>query len=304
MNPGRPSETASSERLVRELDRILGSVTRGVDGVNEHPHPTPESLHRLHREMRRLRTGLGVWEELLRSSDRASLRPLDRRIRRLTRLVGQVRDRDVAIGLLEGVAHHAASRRELDRLNSYRARLRDDAGTGRELLRAFLRAERQALLLDRVGEAVRTLSRPVRGSRLRRLLTGHEARVRENVATAHRRARKRPSMNRLHRLRIRVRRLRQWSDLATAVDPAWNGTLANSLRRFQQHLGRLHDLDVLLLHLEPSLKKTGWAEQLRGERRLQRRVILETLEALQTNRVLQPPARRRSGGSEPGPSGP
>ena len=302
MTPGPPSGTAASERLARELDRILGEVARGVDEVIEHPHPTPASLHRLHREMRRLRTGLGVWEELLLSTDRVPLQPLDQRIRRLTRLVGQVRDRDVALGLLEEVAHHAASRKELDQLNRYRARLRDDARTGRELLRAFLRAERQALLLDHVGEAVRT--RPIRESRLRRALAEHETRERENVATAHRRARKRPSMNRLHRLRIRVRRLRQWSDLATTVDPERDATLANSLRRFQQHLGRLHDLDVLLLDLEPSLRKTEWAERLRKERRLQRRAILETLESLRLNRVLTPSDPPRNRGSDPRASGP
>jgi CHAD domain-containing protein len=304
VTPGRPSGTATPERLARELDRILEEVARGVDGVIENPHPTPASLHRLHREMRRLRTGLGVWEELLLSADRVPLRPLDQRIRRVTRLVGQVRDRDVALGLLEGVAHHVASRKELDQLNRYRARLRDDARTGRELLRAFLRAERQALLLDHVSEAVRDRSRTIRGSRLRRALAKHEVRERENVAAAHRRARKRPTMNRLHRLRIRVRRLRQWSDLATAVDPDWNDALANSLRRFQQHLGRLHDLDVLLLDLEPSLRKSGWAERLRKERRLQRRAILETLESLRLSRALAPPAQRSSRGSEPGPSGP
>jgi CHAD domain-containing protein len=304
MNRGRPSETTAPGPLARELDQILTEVARRVDEVIEHPHPTPASLHRLHREMRRLRTGLGVWEELLLLADRASLRPLDRRIRRLTRLVGQVRDRDVALGLLEGVARHAASRQELDQLNRYRARLRDDARTGRELLRAFLRAERRALLLEHIGESVQARSRTVRRSRLRRVLAEREARERENVATAHRRARKRPSMNRLHRLRIRVRRLRQWSDLATAVDPQRDGTLANSLRRFQQHLGRLHDLDVLLLDLEPPLRKTGWAERLRKERRRQRRAIVETLDSLRLNRDLGPPTRRRNGGSEPGPSGP
>ena len=94
------------------------------------------------------------------------------------------------------------------------------------------------------------------------------------------------------------------SDLATAVDPQRDGTLANSLRRFQQHLGRLHDLDVLLLDLEPSLRKTKWAGQLRKERRLQRRAILETLESLRLNRSLASSAPSNEGGFRSGPSGP
>jgi CHAD domain-containing protein len=292
------------ERLAREIDRVLAEVSRQVDEVIQHPYPTPESLHRLHREMRRLRTGLGVWEELLTSADRASLRPLDRRIRRLTRLVGQVRDRDVALSLLQGVEHRAHSRRELDQLNRYRARLRDDARTGRELLRAFLRAEREARLLDDIGEAARAQSRTVRGSRLRRVLEEHEARERKNVARAHRKARKRPSMNRLHRLRIRVRRMRQVSDLAATVDPERNGTLANSLRRLQQHLGRLHDLDVLFLDLEPFLRKTGWGEMLRTERARQRRAILRTLDSSRFDPPTGGASRRGTGGALRGASGP
>jgi CHAD domain-containing protein len=274
-----PSVAATSERLAGELDRILTEVTRGVDAVIQHPHPPPASLHRLHREMRRLRTGLDIWQELLRSTDRVPLRPLDRRLRRLTRLVGQVRDRDVALSLLEGVERRATSRKELEQLNRYRARLRDDARTGRELLRAFLRAERETRLLDHLRESIGAQSPGARGARLRRVLTQHEQRERDNVAKAHRRARKRPSMNRLHRLRIRVRRLRQTSDLATTVDPERDGTLANSLRRLQQHLGRLHDLDVLFLDLDPPLRKTGWGETLRKERGRQRRAIVKSLQS-------------------------
>jgi CHAD domain-containing protein len=290
--------------LAREIDRVLAEVSREVDGVIERPYPTPESLHRLHREMRRLRTGLGVWEELLTSADRTSLKPLDRRLRRLTRLVGQVRDRDVALALLEGAESRANSRREVDRLNRYRARLRDDARTGRELFRAFLRAEREARLLDEIGETVRARSRTVRESRLRRILEEHETRERANVARAHRRARKRPSMNRLHRLRIRVRRMRQVSDLAAKVDPERNGTLANSLRRLQQHLGRLHDLDLLFLDLEPFLRKTGWGEMLRKERARQRRSVLKTLESSRFDPPVDRAARQATRGSGRRPSGP
>jgi CHAD domain-containing protein len=124
------------------------------------------------------------------------------------------------------------------------------------------------------------------------------------VARAHRRARKRPSMNRLHRLRIRVRRMRQVSDLAAAVDPGMNGTLANSLRRLQQHLGRLHDLDVLFLDLEPFLRKTGWGEMLRKERSRQRRAILKSLETSRFDPPATGTARSETGGAGRSPSGP
>lgn len=277
MAPARSSRTVGPKHLLRELNRILVEVTRDVDATIQLPRPTPAHLHRLHRDMRRLRTGLRVWEALLSAANREQLRPLRARVQRLARLVGQVRDRDVTLGLLDDVADQAGSDRELERLRQYRTRLQDDARTGRELLRAFLRSERQAHLFDQVSDSLRVGRGRIRGTQLHRILTEHRRSKRENVLTAHRKARRRPSMNRLHRLRIHVRRLRQVSDLASTVDPTTDVAFAESLRRLQQHLGRLHDLDVLLRDLDPSLQETAWAEALRAARRRQRKAIVKVL---------------------------
>lgn len=294
MGPRRSARTARPERLIAEVNRILSEVTRGVDEVIRHPHPRPESLHRLHRDMRRLRTGLAVWEELLATVDRVRLRPLSARVRRLAQLVGQVRDRDVTLGLLSSVTGNASSDVELEQLKQYETRLRDDARTGRELLRAFLRSERQARLFDHVGEVLKVPSRPVQGGHLARILSNHQKEGREGVLEAHRRARRKPSMNRLHRLRIRVRRLRQLSELASAVDPTADSSLGNSLRRLQQNLGHLHDLDVVVHDLRGPLRKTGWAESLRRERRRQRKSVVKTLKARRPGPQSDgPPVRRR-----------
>jgi CHAD domain-containing protein len=251
----------------------------------ERPHATPALLHDLHRDMRRLRTGLAVWEQLLESPDRSTLPPIDRRLRRLAQLIGQVRDRDVAVDLLGSVESKARSKAERERLDRYRARLHDDARTGRELLRAFLRSERDALLFDEVREALAAHVRQTRSDRLHRLLTEDQQRGHAKLAAAHRKARKRPSMDRLHRLRIRVRRLRQVSDLAGTVDPDARGTVTATLRRLQQHLGRLHDLDVLLVELDPGLVDTRWAKALRKERRRQRRAVVKTIRSFRLDRA-------------------
>ncbi|HXY47553.1 MAG TPA: CHAD domain-containing protein [Thermoplasmata archaeon] len=279
MTRGRSPRSLDPGRLRAELRRILTEVVRDVDDVIRRPRPTPGSLHRLHRAMRGLRTALAIWGELLGEVGKAQLRPLEARIRRLTRLVGQVRDRDVAVRLLEEVEKRAGSEEEQGQLRQYRSRLEEDARTGRELLRAFLRSERQARLFDHVGEAFELRTRALARSDLRRVLADHQRRGREKVATAHRRARRRPSMNRLHRLRIRVRRLRQMSDLASAVDPGHDPALAESLRRLQQHLGHLHDLDVLLHDLDPALLESEWAGYLRKERRQQRKAITKVLKS-------------------------
>jgi CHAD domain-containing protein len=268
---------------------LLGEVRRGVAAVVERPHATPALLHDLHRDMRRLRTGLAVWVELLDRPDRAQVGPIDRRIRRLAQLIGQVRDRDVAVDLLGSVEPKARSEEERERLDRYRARLHDDARTGRELLRAFLRSEQDALLFDEVRAVLDSPARPTRSDRLHRLLREHQSSGHDKLVEAHRRARKRPTMDRLHRLRIRVRRLRQISDLASAVDAESPAAVAASLRRLQQHLGRLHDLDVLLVGLDPSLRDTRWARSLRRERRQQRRAVVKTIRSFRPDR--EPPAK-------------
>lgn len=287
-------------RLTAELRKDLDEVVRQVDEVIHEPRPAPASLHRLHRDMRRLQTALSIWEELLGATGRVQLHPLAVRYRRLTRLVGQVRDRDVALDLLESVEDVPQTDEEAEELRQYRRRLEDDARTGRELLRAFLRSERQARLFDLLGETFELKTRAHPGGSLAEVLTERQQRGRDRVVSAHKKARRDPSMDRLHRLRIRVRRLRQTADLAAIVDPLHDSALSDSLRRIQQHLGRLHDLDVLIQDLDPSLRETSWALALREERRRQRKTITKVLEKRKARHLpgapkvrAAPPAARR-----------
>jgi len=272
-NPLRP------ERVAREVAAILDEVTRAVDQVVASAHPSAGSLHRLHRQMRRLRTGLALWEALLPNAERDLLHPLDVRIKRLSRLVGRIRDRDIALGLLQRFEARRASHRDLERVTRYRIRVQDDARTGRELLRAFLRSERQARLLDDVGERLRSLPRSGSFRDPHRAVTLAHSRTHELLREAHRKARRRPTMERLHRLRIRIRRARQVSDLAVALDPAHERGFATSLARLQKNLGDLHDLDMILVGLDEEVRKTAWARALRDERRRHRREILKSLKS-------------------------
>ncbi|MFI5413261.1 MAG: CHAD domain-containing protein, partial [Candidatus Lutacidiplasmatales archaeon] len=259
------------ERVAREIAAILEEVTKAVDQVVAAAHPSAGALHRLHRQMRRLRTGLTLWEAILPSAERELLHPLDVRIKRLSRLVGRIRDRDIALSLLQRFDGKRAGPRELLRVARYRIRVQDDARTGRELLRAFLRSERQARLLDDVGERLRSL--PRRGSfhDTRRAVALAHARTHASLQRAHRKARRQPSMERLHRLRIRIRRARQFSDLAVALDPEHERGLGNSMTRLQSELGDLHDLDMVLVGLDEEVRKTAWAQALRDERRRRRK---------------------------------
>ena len=265
--------------MAREIARILAEVTKAVDHVVASPHPSPESLHRLHRQMRRLRTGLALWEALLPGAERDLLHPLDVRVKRLSRLVGRIRDRDIALSLLERFDREKATHRDLLRVERYRTRVQDDAHTGRELLRAFLRSERQARLLDDMGERLRSLPRSGTFRDARRAVDLAHARTYDNLRRAHRKAVRRPTMERLHRLRIRIRRARQFSDLAVLLDPRHERPFSSSMVKLQKDLGDLHDLDMILVGLEHDLRKTEWAQGLRDDRRRRRKQILKTLES-------------------------
>jgi len=267
------------ERVAREVASILDEVSRAVDSVVAAAHPSPASLHRLHRQMRRLRTGLALWEALLPSAERELLHPLDVRIKRLSRLVGRIRDRDIALALLQRYDAHRARGRDILRVARYRARVQDDARTGRELLRAFLRSEQQAHLLDDVAERLRSLPRSGSFRDPQRAVALAHARAYDTLRRAHRKALRRPSMERLHRLRIRIRRARQFSDLATALDPHHRPPFANPLKSIQEDLGDLHDLDMVLVGLEREVRDTAWAEALRDERKRHRKAILDALRA-------------------------
>lgn len=264
--------------LVRELDRILANAISSVDTVIERPHPTAGSLHRLHRELRRLRTGLAVWARLLSRRDQERLRPLDLRLKRLARLVGRIRDRDIAIDLLSHVDGGRWTPEETLRLARYRTRLRDDARTGRELLRAFLRAERDAGLFPQVRSEWHRPRLRYRSNDVRAVLYRFRGRGEERVRKARRKARRRPTTSRLHRLRIRVRGLRHVIDLVGAIDPTDARPLSAPVRRLQRDLGRLHDLDVVLDGLAPEVEPTAWANALRTERRRLRETLLSYLE--------------------------
>ncbi|MGI0155727.1 MAG: CHAD domain-containing protein, partial [Thermoplasmata archaeon] len=192
--------------LVAELERLLAEVAGSVDDVVAHPRPSPESLHGLHREMRRLRHALAIWERLLPSRDQQLVRPLDQRLKRLARLVGRVRDRDVMIELIEGLSLSKPSRRDAPLVAHFTARLRDDARTGRELLLVYLRSERDAHLFEGLRESVEFVPRRDSVRRLTAVLVEAGARRHKGVRAAHRRARRRSTSTRLHRLRIQVRR--------------------------------------------------------------------------------------------------
>jgi CHAD domain-containing protein len=272
--------SSASVRLRSRLAVVLTAVDRSVDTVIRRPHPPAALLHDLHRDLRRLVGGLVVWTRVLPRREASHLETLIPRARRLSRLVGRVRDKDVTNALFVRHARTTDDPEESARVLRFLMRLRDDARTGRELLRAFLQTERERGLFAEIGAF---LARPpARGPsvRLARLLAEEAATHNGRVHKAREKARRRPSPERLHRLRIRVRQLRHFAELVSEVSPDAVGRVPLSLRRLQGRLGRLHDLDVALGTLDPDLHGTAWARRLYDQRRRMRREARSALTLL------------------------
>lgn len=275
-----PPSLVGPPRLRAELVRTLTTLEREIGRGLDHPVLDPEEVHNIHRELRRLASGLSVWGRLVPASREEGVREVVRRVRRLARLVGRVRDRDVTNALLVPGGLPAGPSERLRPWHEFLGRLREDTHTGRELLRAFLRTELQGGLFERAKRLLDLRPRPDADRGLHRILAEERRRRQGRVRKAHRKARRDPTSERLHRLRIRIR---QWRHLAT-LELAARATVTQppppSWRLLQGRLGRLHDLDVALATVPEDLSDAGPAIRLRDRRRKLRRSIRTSLEQI------------------------
>jgi CHAD domain-containing protein len=284
------------DRAIRAgLDRVLDRVERAASDLIDRPEASVVLLHGLHRQGRRLGVLLRAWKLGRPLRDGEDLRGLAGRLKRLTRLVGQVRDRDVTLALLGKAGPVGRAPHEAREANRFLARIRDEAKTGRELLRVHARTEVEAGLFRQIRAIV---DRPGRGppaTRTRRLLAEELAGRRAKVLRARRRANQRPTPQRLHELRIRIRRLRHLEEITRPLRIGEATPGRNQLRALQARLGRIHDLDLALASMAPTLKRSAWARRLRELRRVERGKAEETIAQLE--RLLA----RRAVGARPRP---
>lgn len=278
--PVRPP-AAAPVRLRTELHRTLTRVRHEIDADLRSTALSPEAIHDLHRDLRRLAIGLSVWRQLVPSAREATLAELTQHLRRLARLVGRVRDRDVTAGLLVPPAGPRSRPGGDGAWNEFLRRLREDTQAGRELLRAFLTSERQNGLLDRLAEALELEPRRGAARRLHLVLAEERRRRQGRVRKAHRKARRNPSSERLHRLRIRIRQWRHLTALEGIQGASRSPPPPASWRRMQGRLGRLHDLDVAIATIPDELHDAPGTRHLVETRRRLRRSVRRSLEELE-----------------------
>jgi CHAD domain-containing protein len=194
------------------------------------------ALHRARVASRRLR-------ELLPLIQRAEggLRKVRKRVRRLTRLLGRVREMDVSLELLE------RSSEGVSRLAVFEARRHLNAG--REAHRAHMLGKLHKLGLKKIDRSLDELVEVARGvdaAAVRRALatrlTRRATSLRRSVAAAG--AIYVPE--RLHAVRLGSKKLRYALELAAELGVRDAAKLAATVRRTQVTLGTLQDHHVLL----------------------------------------------------------
>lgn len=220
-------------RRARELKRHLPGAIAGEG----------KGVHRARVASRRLREAVPVLASQLKGSKAGKAR---RKIRRLTRALGSVREIDVTLALLDEMA----ARETLPRLalEEVRARVVAVRDEGRERMLKRLEKVDFARLQRRLQSVSKALEQdetePWRKALATRLFKRSKALgvAVENAGHVY-------APERLHVVRIAAKKLRYAVELGADAGIKGAAVLARTLRKAQNTLGQLHDLQVLLAHV-------------------------------------------------------
>jgi CHAD domain-containing protein len=201
------------------------------------------AIHRARVASRRLRELLPVLE-----LDHAIAKKLGRRLRKLTRRLGAVRELDVLILLLDELR---ASRRVPE---PALRRIRDAVHQARDAARDRLVHKDVAEDLHRVGRKLESVASELeeadRGRpRARGWRWAIDARVARRAEALQQAIRDAGSMyvpDRIHTVRLAMKKLRYGVELSTGAAGSKETADLRALRRGQELLGRLRDLQVLI----------------------------------------------------------
>jgi len=233
-----PPSSTRSELLKTRLDqftRVLNAVEQG----------DVRGLHRARVASRRLRELMPM---LQLEHDKS--RKLGRRLKKVTRRLGAVRELDVLLLLVDEL-HVARGGRSgsLGRVGISVAKDRDDARKRLETRMPIERMRRLAAKLNRLVEELRVVEATPARATARIWTTAVDAQV------AARSARLAAAMNaagamylpeRLHAVRIAMKKVRYALELSNELSRTRRDPNLMALKRGQELLGRMHDLQVLI----------------------------------------------------------
>jgi CHAD domain-containing protein len=228
------------------------------------------SVHRARVASRRLREVMPVFGGAL---PEAKLKKSQRRIRRMTRALGPVRELDVVLHLLDEAKDKDPDIRDaIERVRQHAAEDRD-ARRVRMLERVSPeKFEKTARKLDELAPTIGAADARLWRRRLAARLSRRAGRLRAAIV----RAGAIYLPDRLHAVRVALKKLRYALELAGQSGHAPARSAVRVLKRGQDVLGRLHDLEVTIGQVNAARAGLGDAEPAMGP---QLDALVQTLEA-------------------------
>ena len=221
------------QRLARALKRHLPKAAAGDD----------QGVHQARVTSRRLREAVPVLATGLKGSKAGKAR---RKIRRLTRALGTVRELDVTIQLLDELARSPQVSRAA--VEDVRTRVMKERENRRKLMLDRLKrvnVDKLDRRLSSVGTALaEATAEPWRKALASRLMSRSRRLTAAIDEAGHMYA-----PDRLHAVRISAKKLRYGLELAADSGLRQAAPHVRTIQRAQDMLGKLHDLQVLQTHV-------------------------------------------------------
>lgn len=202
-----------------------------------------EALHRTRVASRRLREALPLVECGL-AIDMDKTR---RRLQRLTQVLGGVRELDVALGVIDEIRRARASQQVA--VGTLRQRILVERDVRRERMLGRLAAMDTEKLDRQLADLERALRGKDVGDAWRETLATRIQRRAERVRAAVDRAGALYLSDRVHLVRVAIKKLRYALELSGPTGAARAPATLRQLKQVQDTLGRLHDLEVLRHHV-------------------------------------------------------
>jgi CHAD domain-containing protein len=253
MDRSGPPDLLIRQRLLALEKNLPGAAKGNVD-----------ALHLARVASRRVREAL----PLLSTGGRA--RRLGRQVRKITQALGPVRELDVALQILDEMERSGEVSRPAV------SRLRQAVARERQLLQVDMCRQLEGCNLEKLrkralGRSGKSRSRakkrhPARGAHARDRVARRAQRLRTAIDAA-------ASIylpDRLHDVRIAVKKLRYAVEIEREVSRSRSTARIRSLKRVQDLLGRMHDLEVLIARTRaiqgapgaPTLRLSGELDRL------------------------------------------
>ena len=250
MNTSTPRDRLWRKRL-NELSAVWPDFVSGHTGA----------LHKTRVASRRIREALPI---VAAAAPPDKVKKLSRKMRAITRSLGPIRELDVELGLLEdkskmegapGRALEMVRRETASRRQALREKVADHAPVGdlKKLLRKLERVgEKEGRGKGQAAKDQKDGSQKAEDkfeAQWRGVLATRLMRRTKRMATALAEAGPVYSPERLHQVRISTKKLRYVLEIAREAGVPAALPLVRILKRHQERLGHLHDLQMLLKHV-------------------------------------------------------